>query len=183
MANVGKVCFSCRLWVVDWCLLPITPWRAPRTLSGNKIASFFQPEKCSRQTQTENSKLTCKGKGAARLRSCHYTANCVTKNPRRQPHTERLREEKKEEANFCSSSRTTRADGVFVCTQDDCRGGTQIHNQQIQALRQVRRLAGVLFEGRGLAQVSLHVHHKPEEERGTRARHMHCILKGWCKDN
>lgn len=33
MDNVGKVCFSCLLWAVDWCLLPITPWSAPRTLS------------------------------------------------------------------------------------------------------------------------------------------------------
>lgn len=80
------------------------------------------------------------------------------------------------------SSRTTREESVFVLTQYDCRGGTQIHNKQIQTLRQVCRLAGVLFQGCGFAQVSLHVHHKPKEHRGTHAWHTHCILKHWCKD-
>lgn len=36
MEIVGKVCFSCLLWAVDWCLLPITPWSAPKTLSADK---------------------------------------------------------------------------------------------------------------------------------------------------
>lgn len=137
--------------------------------------------------KTLNSFLKGKSKGAVRLKSCRNTANCATKKPPRKLHTERLREEKRSSKlpalTKSSSSRSTRAGSVFVCTQYDCRGGTQIHNQQIQTLRQVCRLAGVLFEGRGLAQVSLHVHHKPEEERGTRARHMHCILNGRRKDN
>lgn len=55
---------------------------------------------------------------------------------------------------------------VSVRTQYHCRGGAQMHSQQVQTLRQVCRLAGVLFEGRGFAQVSLHVHDEPEEERG-----------------
>lgn len=86
------------------------------------------------------------------------------KNPRRETEREQKATQTSPLNQIYMQQQDDAGGGVFVRTQHDCRGGTQVDHEQIQTLRQVRRLAGVLFEGCGFAQVSLHVHHKPKEQ-------------------